>query len=60
MGRINHTNNHIYVVMYSLFVKGKVEKKQHVGGANEDGVLDCRNSLKYEFQYTWRCSMVFL
>ena len=40
MERINHTNTHINVVMYSLFVKGKKEKKQHVGGANEDGDLE--------------------
>ena len=56
MGRINHTNKHIYVVIYNLFwMEGKVEKKQHVGEANEDGVLECRSSLKYEFQYTLRC-----
>ena len=30
--------------MYSLFVEGKVEKKQHVGGANEDVILECRIS----------------
>ena len=51
MGRLSHTNKHIKELMYSLFVEGKVENKQHVGGANEDGVLEYRSSLKYEFQY---------